>query len=107
MFAGAAAASLRGPYPSALSLAAAQSRYSPYGKPPTAPFPPSPLPPSLASWRKTRAVMATLTSTRAACPASGSPGLAASPDALTISAGILRRMITLFSHSDTCAMTNT
>ena len=47
MFAGAAAASLRGPYPSALSLAAAQSRYSPYGKPPTAPFPPSPLPPSL------------------------------------------------------------
>jgi hypothetical protein len=45
---GAAAASLRGPYPSALSLAAAQSRFSPYGKPPSAsPFPPSPLPPSL------------------------------------------------------------
>lgn len=41
--AAAAAASLRGPYPSALSLAA--SRYSPYGKPGY----PSPLPPSLSS----------------------------------------------------------
>ena len=40
--AAAAAASLRGPYPSALSLAA--SRYSPYGKPGY----PSPLPPSLS-----------------------------------------------------------
>ena len=40
--AAAAAASLRGPYPSALSLAA--SRYSPYGKPGF----PSPLPPSLS-----------------------------------------------------------
>lgn len=43
LFAGAgAAASLRGPYPSALSLAA--SRYNPYGKPGY----PSPLPPSLS-----------------------------------------------------------
>lgn len=44
LFNGSALAAIRGPYPSALSLAA--SRYSPYGKPPAGY--PSPLPPSLS-----------------------------------------------------------